>query len=278
MIKLLGATDFLSHVAQHRILNLGGDVGTGKSSLAVALSYLWLRGRLADKVVSTMPIAFAVPAARITPPANFVAVLDELGTELDSRSFGNKRQNSVRVNILAFLRKLNITVIVASRISPDASFRSLTVQRIWNLNPLLPLEVYNYGIEDGKTEAFGTFMVWDRGWLWNKRVHPTPLYGHEAVPGGFTPIFDLFARAVAEARNVSEEPNDWPESDNSKFSRWLGMAFRSADDSLSEPAQRGDGEVAPGEGDSGSWGRSYGEVLAGAVTDTARSGGSRFNM
>lgn len=209
MIRFLNADDFLRHAISHRIVFLGGNYGTGKSSLSVALSYLLLSSGLADYCVSSMPVAWAIPAA-VCPPSNFVALLDELGVEFDARSFADKGQNKARRSIVAFMRKLNAFAIVSSKVTPDITFRPLVVQRAFSLAPIVPLDIYSYGLEEGKMAAMGHFGLWHRDWLWKVDAYnPCPKYGNEYVPteNASQEIVTLFDRAISEARKKADLPD-----------------------------------------------------------------------
>lgn len=209
MLKFLQADDFLRHMFEHRMCFLGGNYGTGKSSLAVALAHLILSQGLAENCIATMPVCFAIPA-EYCPLSNFIALLDEFGVEYDARSFGAKEQNKVRRSIVAYLRKLNAYAIVSSKVSPDISFRPLIVQRAFSLYPALPLDIYTYGLEEGEMVAMGHFMVWDRAWLWRvDRDNPSAKYGNEFVPSESQTdeITKFFARAISAAKEIADLPD-----------------------------------------------------------------------
>lgn len=213
MLKFYQADDFLRQMFEHRLCFLGGNYGTGKSSLAVALAHLILSSGLAENCIACMPVCFAIPA-EYCPVSNFVALLDEFGVEYDARSFGGKEQNKVRRSIVAYLRKLNAYAIVSSKVTPDVSFRPLIVQRAFSLYPMLPLDIYSYGLEEGEMVTAGHFMVWDRAWLWRvDRYNPSAKYGNEFVPSESQTdeISKFFARAIVEAKSRADLPdaNAW---------------------------------------------------------------------
>lgn len=208
MIGFINADDFLRSFFAQRVVTLAGQYGSGKTSLAVALSYLLQSSGAVEYTVSTSPIVWAVNPWDC-PPANFCVVLDELGTEFDNRSFADRKQNKMRTALLAFPRKLNMYIIVSSFVSPDVSFRFISVQRMFDLHPFLPLEVYSYGIDNGDIREKSWFAIWDRDWLWRTDVNnPSPKYGSEAVPDSeyFAQIVALIDRAIRSARPSDKSP------------------------------------------------------------------------
>ena len=274
MIKFLHADEFMAVVLEHRVLYFAGEKGSGKSSVMAAMSYLLLRLGKAKHCVATMPLAWAMPAD-MCPSANYIACLDELGTKLDARSFAEKGQNEMRVSALAFPRKLNVFILLASVIVPDASFRALTVQRTMRFWPFLPLEIFYYGFDYGKQQKAGWFAVWDRGWLWRvDKNNPSPKYGSEYVLSSVEPVFSLFRRSIADAQGI-EEPNFvGDEEDRQEFARWLGVEYGPSADHVPDSDNGQNGGDQSGQSDTTETGQ--GRVFNGRVSATNRAGGITF--
>lgn len=270
----IGGDDFIRHAREHRVIYFGGRVGSGKSALACLMSYLFEQAGIVDRTVATMPVAWAVPAD-LCEPRNFCAILDELGVEMDARSFQDKKQNIFRKEMLAYMRKLNMIAIIASRVSPDVSFRGLTVQRVFSFVPLLPLEVYTYGFEDRDLKTNGYFGLWNRAWLWSGRGHPSAMYGHKYIPDGKEAIDRLIKRAIAEGKSDQEEPNAISQENLAYASRWLRMGFDPAAQSPHGSANGQTGRNSLGEGDTSG---ESGEVFWTGATENARSGGRDFGV
>lgn len=278
MIRFLRADDFLRHFVSQRVVTLAGQYGSGKSSLAVALSYLLLSGGIVRHCVSTMPVAWAVPP-ELCPPSNFVALLDEMGTEFDARSFGNQKQNKMRTSLLAFPRKLNIYLIVSSFISPDVSFRFIVVQRVFDLTGLFPLEIYRYGIENGEVKSAGWFGLWDRAWLWRRDAYnPSPKYGSEYVTDAddFSQTVELFSRSIRAARKVGQAPVSFfgRPSTVAAMSIWYRVGYDSAADIVSRPTYTDNPADISSAGHSPQTGDNA--LLGGQVSTGVSSGGISF--
>jgi len=205
MLKFWGADDFMRNVAQHRVLWLSGRFGSGKSSLAVAISYMLERRGFVRSTVSNMPISWAVPSSRASL-RDWVAIFDEVGFFFDARNFADKKQNEFRKGVVGFLRKVNGVVLLASRVAPDASFRVFGVQRLFDLSLFgLPLEIYSYTLEDVKLQQEGVFYVWDRASLWRRRL----VYLDWYVPSGVGTVRSFIERAIELAMAQAEdEPNE----------------------------------------------------------------------
>lgn len=276
-----GGDEFLMHLREHRIVFNGGRYGSGKSSGIVFLSYLFLRYDIAEKCISNMPVSWAVPAVHVAP-YSFVVLLDELGVFFDARSFGSKQQNKFRKNVVAYLRKFNSYLFVASRVSPDASFRGLAVQRLWSFIPFIPLEIYQWSLEDGEHSPSGYFGFWNRGWTWRvDTVDPSPKYVHNFIPSSVKPIEDLFIRAVEEVVEDDEwyDPNNIEEERaREDYFKWLGLEYRRSPNSR-EGAWAGEvRENTSREGDTDTADSGGGQILIGVSGEVNRSGRTGFTL
>lgn len=278
MIRFINADDFLRHFVAQRVVSLAGQYGSGKTSLAVALSYLLQSGGIIEATVSTSPIVWSIPPWDC-PSSNFCVVLDELGTEFDNRSFADRKQNKMRTALLAFPRKLNMYIIVSSFVSPDVSFRFITVQRMFDLNPMVPFEIYSYGIENGDIKSQGWFGIYDRAWLWRvDRDNPSPKYGSEAVPDSeyFAQIVALIERAIREARPSDKSPVEFfgSESEREALRQFYRMGYNPNADTILQSPQAPSRTAVSGADNSP--GPSNEQVLGGFVAQTSSSGGHSF--
>jgi len=276
MLRFINSDDFLRHFVAQRVCTFAGQYGSGKTSLAVALSYLLESSGIVEYTVSTSPIVWAINPWDC-PSSNFCVVLDELGTEFDNRSFADRKQNKMRTALLAFPRKLNMYIIVSSFVSPDVSFRFISVQRIFSFNPLLPLELYSYGIENGEVKQQGWFGVWDRAWLWRRdRDNPSPKYGSEAVPDSeyFAQVVALIERAIRDARPSDKSPVQFFGSEDQleALRQFYKVGYHPTPDNILQPQDKKQRETISG-GDSAS-GAEVGQVLGGVVS---QSSGRRGN-
>jgi hypothetical protein len=148
--------EFFWMVRNYRVMYARGRYGSGKSLLAVATAVeLWRRG-LVDHIYSNLILRgdwFEQVTGSIR---DAVIVFDEAWVELDSRSWDRKVANSW----LAFLRKRNIYLLLASVTNVDVRFRTLQVQR----SQVLPkLWRYQWVVNDGMKPIKGAFMIYDPG-------------------------------------------------------------------------------------------------------------------
>jgi len=276
MLKLINGDEFLTQLASKRVCTAAGDYGSGKTSVCCALAFFLMQAGLVDTCVSTAPLSFAVPASiAMERPRNIVAVLDELGTAFDARSFGDKNQNNIRRSFLAFPRKLNFYLLVPSWISPDASFRSMVFQRIFTFELIgLPLEIFSFGVEQGQLKEQGKFAIWDRAWLWRStKMRSTPIYGNEYIPETFEHIVELFRRAVENSKG-DKESNEVLPSAIGLFRRWHNIQSPDSPNRIFRSKDKGEKVSSAWAGDSR-------QGASGQVLDTTSGGyvvgsGGRF--
>jgi hypothetical protein len=214
----------------------------------------------------------------MVPYHSFVAVMDELGTDVDARAFADKRQNNIRKQLLAFPRKLNIYIIVASRTSPDVSFRSLTAQRMASVPGLG--EVWGYAFVDGKQSTGGWFILRGRAWCWRGRSNnpfPSALYGHEYVPGSMDAVYTHFEKCIEVAAGVVN-PQEAADSEGAEnIAGRFGVVYRPSTGPVSGSNNRKDNQPIQGQSASfGAWESSG--TLGGVVNETVNSAGISYDV
>lgn len=139
------------------MLTIGGRYGSHKTALAFKFAHeLYLAG-VVDRVVSNCSSVWNedLSTLQIDDPykTNAVVILDEGGLFLDNRQ-------NVK-NILAFLRKMNIILIVPSVQEPSMRLKMLTVQMVYSFGSLgLPLVVYRAFLNSNSVKDVSYF-----GWL-----------------------------------------------------------------------------------------------------------------
>lgn len=161
---LLGAESTLGYLQTYRIVHVGGRYGGGKTALAFKLA-----GELLDRGFSRYLVSNVRSVWEDTPAdvvlrdgsyADAVVVLDEGGLFLKS-SFDAEK-------FLAFLRKLNIVLIIPSVLPPSSRVRMLSIQRTMNLQTVgLPLWLYTTTLYYGHVKENSKF------WWWR----PSEIYG-----------------------------------------------------------------------------------------------------
>ena len=278
--RFLGADEFLYHLAEHRICYAGGRVGSGKTRTGVILSYLFQTLGMSDWTISNMPLSWSVPAWS-APGFKVFVLLDEAGAFLDARRFANKGQTDIVNNITGYMRKLEAYVYVASRLSPDARLRAVSLQRTISFQPFLLLDAYSWGLEDGENKAGGLFWIWGANWAWEvDRDNPTPKYADRAIPGGVRFINEWFTRAVRAVQlDEDRDANDFApgqEEDERQFFDRIGLVYglgpvRGADSS-------GAGQDRTVHDSPASVGEGGGTVYHGLVSESYRAGGRSFGM
>ncbi len=169
-----GAESFWRLVRNYRHCWYRGRYGGGKTSLAVATALQLLDSKQAKACVSNIPTAFGEQSLPDLAE-NVVILMDEGGLFWKTgRAFEL---------VAAYLRKQNIFVLIPSITPPSLQFRTLSVQRIFNVASVTGLNIWIYkwsiragGIsEDGKfVWAFPKIFKW-----YDTNYAPT---GDEGIP------------------------------------------------------------------------------------------------
>lgn len=121
-MALLGGV-FLQTLRTFRVCWLGGRFGGGKTALAVRLAYEFIHRGWAEHMICNFPCVLATDLARLPELRDTVIVLDEAGVWMDTGYFNE---------VVAFLRKRNLTVIMPSVLPPPTRAQALSVQRFFN--------------------------------------------------------------------------------------------------------------------------------------------------
>ncbi len=118
----LQGAEFLDLLRNFRICWLGGRFGGGKTAFAERLGVEFVDRGWADHIVGNFPSVLHTDISRIECKDCFI-VLDEAGVWLDDREFDK---------VTAFLRKRNMTVVLASVLPVSLRAKTLNVQRTFN--------------------------------------------------------------------------------------------------------------------------------------------------
>lgn len=198
-MKLVSASVFLVTLRNYRFLWLGGRYGGGKTSLAVYLSHFILSHGWAKAVVGNIPVAWGVPPNMydLYTPEDCVLLLDEGGLFMKFSGDFEK--------VGAFMRKLNMYVLLPSVIPPAGIFRMFQVQRIVNFYTLgIPLWWYKWRLSIGAVTSDGSFGWW----------RPSEIFGYFDTLA--TPVSDLGVSSWVEeyTRQAGEEYANRVEMEN----------------------------------------------------------------
>lgn len=153
-MPLLGAGVFMDMLKTSRLLNMAGRTGGGKTSLAYRIAFeLHEAGFIryifsnVDSVWNDDPRDMALVERRI----DAAFILDEGGLFLEKRT--EFKQYS------AFMRKLNIVLIIPSVWEPMTGIKFLRVQRLMSLEVVgLPVWVYRWRLSHGEIRERGLFF------------------------------------------------------------------------------------------------------------------------
>lgn len=151
----------LVHSARnYRVVFLGGRYGGGKTALAFRLAYELMQNRsfgfryLLSNVRSVWNTPPSAVELRDGVFADAVMVLDEGGMFLDSPRRAKEW--------LAYLRKLNIVLLIPSVIEPALIMRRLSIQRLQNFQPYgLPLWRFGWRLDSHMVKQKNAFLWWN---------------------------------------------------------------------------------------------------------------------
>lgn len=169
---LIGADNFLGMVSSYRMCWFEGRYGGGKTSLAVRVAYELLKRGKVRYCISNIPIVFRDDPAKVElrdgKRADCVVVLDEAGIYLDTgrdaRAF------------LAFLRKMNIILLMPSVLDVARVLQTFSVQRTVTWNSIgIPLWMYNAKLRSGRQRDSYNFGWWNPSEIFD-------IYDTEAAP------------------------------------------------------------------------------------------------
>lgn len=146
-------------VRNYRVCYLGGRYGGGKTAFSFRLAYELMTNRafgfryLLSNVGSVWATAPERVVLRDGVWADAVMILDEGGMFLDSPREAKQW--------LAYLRKLNIVLIIPSVIEPALIMRRCTVQRLGNFQPYgVPLWHFGWRLDSHMLKQKSSFFWW----------------------------------------------------------------------------------------------------------------------
>ena len=147
----IGAETYFRLVRNYRHVWFRGRYGGGKTSLAVATALNLLDSGLVKCCVANVPIAFGEQGLPEVAE-NAVILMDEGGLFWKTGRAFEK--------VAAYLRHQNIVVLIPSITPPSLQFRTLTVQRIFNLAAITGVNVwiYQWTIRAGGISEQGKFI------------------------------------------------------------------------------------------------------------------------
>lgn len=192
-MALLFADNILNYARNYRVCYIGGRYGGGKTALAFRLAYeLCLRFEF-RYILSNVSSIWCTPPDRVVLRDGFVdavIVLDEGGMFLDDAASARQW--------LAFLRKINVVLLVPSVLPPSLVMRRLSVQRLANFDAFgVPLWYYGVRLDAGIIKVRDAFF-----WLF-----PSEIYGIYDTRGMPTDANELLGYIRLWTRQVSSSPS-----------------------------------------------------------------------
>lgn len=157
-MALISAHTFLNYVKDYRVLWLSGRYGGGKTALSYRIAYELVAfygfRYILSNIKSVWDDRFEDVVLRDGVYADAVVILDEGGlfleTSRDAKAF------------LAFLRKLNIVLVVPSVTPPASKLQFLSVQRVMDISRIFPLPIwaYRFDLVSGHIRETEMFYWW----------------------------------------------------------------------------------------------------------------------
>jgi len=178
-MPLVGSSVFAGLIEVYRVVWFEGRYGGGKTAAAVRFAYDLLEKGFVKHLVSNIPVVFESDPWDIEPVItdteyrlDTVILLDEGGLFLETGK-------DVK-GFLAFLRKMNIVLLIPSVEPPATTIRKLSVTRRFNGYKIaIPAWVYRYTLSTGGYKDTERFY-----WL-----NPTEVFG----------LYDTDAKPVDDA-------------------------------------------------------------------------------
>lgn len=153
-MRWIGSDAFLGTVREVRTLWISGIYGTGKTLTSVAIAGWLLSNGWADSFISNIPVN-GQDAPKV-PMENCVVLLDEAHLFLPD-------WESVKA-YSAFLRKVNMRILMPSIYPPHGKLRILEMQRVFNgyriLGMLTPFWVYRWRVNAGMFSEKGSAILY----------------------------------------------------------------------------------------------------------------------
>lgn len=200
--------------AQYRCIFIDGRYGGGKTILAYRMAYE-LRRRHGYRYIysNVRSIINDDPTRmefRVTPGGVFVdavLILDEGGMYLDSPREAKQW--------LAFLRKLNVVLLIPTVLPPSILMRRITVQRSINWMAFgVPLWSYQIKVASGMSHVRQAFYWWQPSEMFG-------IYDTVGMPDEASELLDRLRSWVKEAQKLlgygSQAVSAWVEPDFSEY-------------------------------------------------------------
>jgi hypothetical protein len=216
----------------NRSLWLSGRPGGGKTALAVRMAYDLLNKGFCRYCISNIPLVFADRLEDVIPRVegsrlylDTVVILDEAGLYLKTGRDAEK--------FTAFVRKMNVVLILASVEEVANDFKHLIIERSFDARSIgFPLWVYSYFYSSRKGKESDRFF-----WIHPQEVFG--LYDTGAMPVDDANISDFLQYWVTQAVGLYKAASpEWRQRAES----WNGKR-KSANDSLPALEEAGRSDV-----------------------------------
>lgn len=196
---LYGTNTLMGFLKTSRVCWLRGRYGSGKTALAHRLAYELVSDGSFRYVISNCRSVWADnPADVVLREGRFVdavLILDEAGMFVDG-SYKARRY-------LAFLRKLNVCVLLSSFMKPAAVMRDFSIKRFINWEVAgLPVWSYRYLVSDG-VDRYSDVFHW---------INPSEIFGVYDTAGfpsddaGIEDYLLTWTKAAAAATGYTYNP------------------------------------------------------------------------
>lgn len=188
-MPLLNAGGFVDTLKTSRLLTFKGRTGGGKTSLAYYLAYLLHEQKFVRYIFSNVESVWnddPEDMVMVDRRIDAAFILDEGGLFLENRK--DFKQYS------AFMRKLNIVLLIPSVWEPMTGIKFLTVQRLITLDVVgLPVWVYQWRLSHGDIREKGIFF-------WRRPSEVWGIYDTAGFPTDDDGISDYISKWTEEAK------------------------------------------------------------------------------
>jgi hypothetical protein len=192
-MPLMGIGEMMGYLNGYRVLHLDGRMGSGKTALAFRLAYEFVMKYGYRYILSNVKSVWTDDPADVSLRegryVDAVIILDEGGLFIENTRDAKE--------FVAYLRKLNIIIIVPSVEVPAERLRKLTCERTLNIEKMSGLPIWWYELRlrrTGKQDITGSF------WWWK----PSEIYGIYdtlAYPGEGEDIRDFLKIWITAAKS-----------------------------------------------------------------------------
>lgn len=156
-MSLISASNLMNYANTYRVVYFSGRFGGGKTSLAFRLAFEMVKRYNYRYILSNVRSVWSEPFENVVLRdgkfIDAVCILDEGGLFLDRAADAKEW--------LAFLRKVNLTLLVPSVVPPARLLRTVTVTRTVRLNAWgLPAWVYQMNLDAHPVHEKENFVWW----------------------------------------------------------------------------------------------------------------------